>query len=291
MLKVIPVAFDSFSTRSMATFVKTDLNIFIDPSIAIAPKRFSLPPSKEELSALEKGKEEILKLSKQIDIFIITHYHWDHCPNPKEKHFEIFKNNALFLTKNPKENINKSQQVRAERVIKKANELNPNFQFQFTDDKEFHFGKTCLRFSPALWHGISNTSLGKVLAVEISYKDDSLVFASDIQGILTEETKKWLINTNPKILILSGPATYHYKWDKKLTKTSNENLINFMEKTNIKNIVIDHHLLRDLNFKEELKDVYKFGEQLGVKVITAAEFLGKKNLQLEAHRKELLKKL
>jgi len=64
-----------------------------------------------------------------------------------------------------------------------------------------------------------------------------------------------------------------------------------MEKTNIKNIVIDHHLLRDLNFKEELKDVYKFGEQLGVKVITAAEFLGKKNLQLEAHRKELLKKL
>ncbi len=286
MIKIFPISFDSFSTRSMATFIKTDINLFIDPSIAIAPKRYSLPPSKLELNSLEEGKKKILELYKQANVFIITHYHWDHCPNPKEKHFEVFKSKSLFLIKNFNENINKSQQIRAKTVIEKAKKINPFFHFQFADNKEFYFEKTYLNFSPALWHGVTNTPLGKVLAVEVSYKNDSLVFASDIQGILNEETKEWLIKTNPKILILSGPATYHHKWNKKLTDISNKNLIDFIEKTDVKEIIIDHHLSRDLNFKEKLEDVYKFGGQFGVKILTAAEFLGMKNLQLEAHRKE-----
>jgi len=37
-MKVLPVAFDSFGARSMATYVETkDVKIFIDPAVALSP--------------------------------------------------------------------------------------------------------------------------------------------------------------------------------------------------------------------------------------------------------------
>ena len=54
---IIPIAYDSFSTRSMATIVKTDIKIFIDPSIAIAPYRYNLKPHRIELEELKKQEK------------------------------------------------------------------------------------------------------------------------------------------------------------------------------------------------------------------------------------------
>ena len=49
-------------------------------------------------------------------------------------------------------------------------------------------------------------------------------------------------------------------------------------------LVLDHHLLRDLKYKERFSQLYgTYGE----KIKTFAEFNGKKNEQLEAKRKEL----
>ena len=285
-VKINLISFDSFSVRSTFTIIKTDLNIFIDPSVAIAPKRFGLPPSKAELDELERVKNFIKNNYKNADLFVITHYHWDHCPHPNSEHFEIFKSKKTFFIKDF-EKTNKSQKLRANRVIKKAKELNKKFNFEIADNKEVEINNTLIKFTKALWHGPENSSLGKVIGVYLEYKNNSILFASDIQGIIPKETLFELINFNPNILILSGPATYHYKWENTLTKISNENLKKFIEKTEVNKIIIDHHLLRDLNYKNKIKELLEFSEQFGVKILTAAEFEGKKILQLEANRKKL----
>jgi predicted metallo-beta-lactamase superfamily hydrolase len=287
-VKIEPISFDSFSVRSMFTIVKTDLNIFIDPSVAIAPKRYGLEPSKQELKELKEVQNFIVNNYKKSDLFIITHYHWDHCPNPKSPQFEIFKSQKLFLIKDFNK-TNKSQYLRANEVIKKAKEINKNFNFEIADNKEIEISNTLIKFTKPLWHGPENSPLGKVIGAYVEYKNNSLLFASDIQGILNKETLNELIKFNPKILIMSGPATYHYKWNRSWTQTNNKNLKTFIEKTNVKTIIIDHHLLRDLKYKEKIQEVLDFADQFNVKILTAAEFKGEKILQLEAHRKELKK--
>ncbi|MEM2421979.1 MAG: hypothetical protein QXZ34_02140, partial [Candidatus Bathyarchaeia archaeon] len=54
-------------------------------------------------------------------------------------------------------------------------------------------------------------------------------------------------------------------------------------------LIIDHHLLRDIEWKEKLNETFKVAERKNVKVITAAEFENKSLTMLEAKRKELYK--
>jgi predicted metallo-beta-lactamase superfamily hydrolase len=59
-MKIIPIASDSLGVRSMATYVETkDCKILIDPSAALGPKRYGLPPSIIEIEALKKIKKKI----------------------------------------------------------------------------------------------------------------------------------------------------------------------------------------------------------------------------------------
>jgi len=61
-----------------------------------------------------------------------------------------------------------------------------------------------------------------------------------------------------------------------------------MEKTRVKTIILDHHLTRDLRFKEKfMNPIHKRALELDVVMCTAAEYLGKKNALLEANRKTL----
>ncbi len=49
-MEIIPLASETLGVRSMAIAVKTaDCTIIVDPSIALAPKRYGLEPHKIEL--------------------------------------------------------------------------------------------------------------------------------------------------------------------------------------------------------------------------------------------------
>ncbi|MBC7109494.1 MAG: hypothetical protein H5T46_00535 [Archaeoglobi archaeon] len=63
-------------------------------------------------------------------------------------------------------------------------------------------------------------------------------------------------------------------------KNSIENIRRVMEETDVKRFVLDHHLLRDLNWERHLGELRK-------RILTAAEFRGMKNNLLEARRREL----
>ena len=72
-------------------------------------------------------------------------------------------------------------------------------------------------------------------------------------------------------------------------KKSNELLKKIIKETNIKNLILDHHLVRDKFYKGKIESVITFSKDSGVKILTGAEFEGKQNNFLEARRKELWK--
>jgi hypothetical protein len=345
-----PISFDSLGAKSSCTLIKTpDVKILIDPGIAVMQPSF--PASSEKKIYWEKlGKEAIKKASKDADVIIISHYHYDHF-FPDD--LSIYSRKKLFA-KNPNEYINDSQRRRAEHFFQKicekfgkvklnevverrrvknysdpmkklpiAREKNfhsyqerrkellkkgkewfsnlaknwnswlkipelkfSNLRIRFPPEgKEFKFGKkTKLRFSKPLFHGIEYSRVGWVFSTIIEYGEkEKLIHTSDLSGIYIEDYAYWLIKENPQVLIADGPPTYMYGYyiNKINLQRCISNTCKIIKKTkNLKLMIYDHHLLREKKYKERTKKVWTTGKMEEVKVMTAAEFLGKKPVVL-----------
>ncbi len=282
-MKIRPICFDSFSVRSMSTVVETDIKILIDPGVALGPLRYGLPPSKLEEEAFERGRRKIITESIGADILVVSHYHYDHYPFPDDIEMnQIFKGN-LVLVKGV-EKINKSQKSR-EQVFEKM--IKDKATIKFADGKTFEIGNTTIKISEPVPHGPENTRLGYVVMTNVLYKNKSFLHASDVQGPISRKTAQMIIKNNPDFLILDGPPTYlaGYRMPFNIIKQAEENVKEIVSRTKVKTVILDHHLLRDINYRRKF-DVFDFSNDLGCSVKTAAEFLGIKNKLLEAHRKD-----
>ena len=72
------VAFESLGVRSMCTHIETpDISLLIDPSVA-CHDRHGLKPHPREYALLLRKRAEILRLAKDADIIVTSHYHLDH---------------------------------------------------------------------------------------------------------------------------------------------------------------------------------------------------------------------
>ncbi|MCS7143978.1 MAG: hypothetical protein NZ879_03030 [Archaeoglobaceae archaeon] len=283
-MQIIPIAYDSMGVRSMATFVKTkDLTITIDPSVSLAPSRYGLPPHKIEIERMNERWEEIKSFVERSDVIAITHYHYDH-HNPEE--VEILNGKKLLL-KHPKEKINRSQLGRANYFLDRLKEV--KVEIDFCDGKSYEFGNTLLEFSKPVFHG-TNQKLGFVVEVFISDSKNSFLFSSDVEGPIHEDQTAFILEKKPEIVFIDGPMTYMlgYRFSKSSFESAVENIKKVMEVS--KTVVLDHHLLRDLKWRENLSELFKYAEQLGVKLQSASEFIEIPEELLEARRKELYQK-
>ncbi len=285
MLNVKPLAFDSFGVRSMATFVETDdIAVLIDPGVSLAPRRYNLPPHPIEEQRMNERWGDIKEHAVRSDVLIVTHYHYDHF-DPEEP--ELYEGKIVYL-KHPKEKINKSQAGRASYFLDKLDELPKSIDF--VDGNEFEHGSTIIKFSPPVYHG-TNPRLGYVVEVSISCGGEKMVFTSDVEGPSVADQAEFILNENPDLLILDGPMTYMlgFRYSRKSLALSIENINRIIKETSVKNILVEHHFMRDLKYKERLTEVYECAAENDVKVITAAEYLGREIELLEARRRELYK--
>lgn len=282
-MRIMPLAFDSFSTRSVATYVDTkDCKILIDPGIAIAPSRYGLAPHPIEVKSLQEGWNLIKKYVKAADVMTLTHYHYDH-HNPEEP--GIWEGKKAFV-KHPTENINLSQKGRAAEFLPKIQEI---AEVEYCDGKSYEFGKTKLTFSDAVPHGPA-TRLGWVTEVMIEEGSECFIHTSDVEGPCLKEHVDFIMKGNPSTLFVDGPLSYiMYRYGTKAMQNSVLNLQEIIRKTDVKKIMIDHHFLRDLKWREKILPVFEAAEKKGVFFGTAADFLQRKNELLEANRKELFK--
>lgn len=279
-MKVLPIAFDSLGVRSMATYVETsDVRVFIDPGVSVSPDRFSLPPHRIELDRHREMWEAIVRWVGMSDVVIVTHYHFDH-HNPDRP--EIFENKDVFL-KHPREFLNQSQKERAATFLSRIEPYAKSITI--ADGKSFNFGNARIVFSEPVLHGLTS-KLGYVIQVMIE-DDKRFLFTSDVQGPLNSEALDFVFEVSPHVMLVDGPATYllgsHYK--KADIDLSMENLRKIIERTKLTNLIVDHHLLRDLNWMDYVQEIEKVRQS--VTICSAAGFLGKKEDQLEARRKDM----
>ncbi len=259
-MKITPISFDSFSTRSFCFMVEDKYDkILIDPGVAIAPKAFGLPPHEIELKELESKKKLIKDLLKKVNFAIITHYHYDHYLPDAEYPVE-----TLFVKSN--ENfINKSQLNRSKEFLKDKD------NYVFADGKTFEVGNFVIEFSKPVIHG--DDKLGYVLMVNIR-NDKSIVYTSDISGRLDDYIINWINSKNPDIIFLDGPAINFLGY--RVSKSYIDSFNNYAKLLR-GDIILDHHAVRRTTFRKYFNFKFK----------TGAEYFKKNENLYEARRKEL----
>ena len=281
MLEIKPLAFDSFGVRSMATFVESsDIRILIDAGVSLAPLRYNLAPHQTEEKRMRELWSEIVEVAEDADVLIVTHYHYDHY-NPQNP--EIYRDKVVYV-KDPAYNINKSQHERAEYFIEMLKGVPRSLET--ADGHEFRHGSTTIKFSNAVFHG-TDRRLGFVVEVCIACGGEKFVYTSDVEGPSLEEQVSFVLSASPDVVFVDGPMTYMlgYRYSKRSLERSIENLKRIVDVA--EKVVIDHHLLRDLNYRERIADVYAYASDKNAEVLTAAEFAGRPIEMLEARRKEL----
>lgn len=273
-MRIIPLAFDSLGTRSMATYIETcDLKMVIDPAVSLAPIKSGLPPHPIELEREAIHWEIIKNYAKKADVLIITHYHYDHY-NPSEP--EVYRDKNTFV-KHPTLNINKSQQARATEFL----DIIIPKELNYSDGREFQLGKTRIKFSHAVPHG-NIDRLGYVTEVSITDGSDKLIHTSDIEGGNLDCQLDFILKEDPDVIIFDGPMTYPFQ-------NIIPNIIRIIKETRVKDFIIDHHYVRKSKWRDKLKEPSNTAAELNKRLICTAEFLGLEEDLLEANRKQLYK--
>ncbi len=150
----------------------------------------------------------------------------------------------------------------------------------YCDGKKYKIGKTFIRFTPPLFHGIEYARTGWVLSTIVEYENKKIMHTSDLQGPTIEDYAELIIKESPNVLILDGPATYllGYMLNQTNLNRSIENAIRIIKEADFDLMIYDHHLLRDKNFRRRTKKVWETAKRHGKNVLTAAEYMGKKPL-------------
>lgn len=281
-MQIVPISFESIGVRSMSTFIETkDVNIIIDPGVSLAPYRYGLKPHPFEIKRLEYSWEKIVNFAKKSDIIIITHYHYDH--HNLWDDLNIYDNKEVLI-KHPKENINFSQKRRAEKFIEKIKEKAKIIDY--IDEKEYNIGNTIIKFSKPVFHGI-DSRLGYVIEVFIE-ENFRFIHTSDVEGLTQEEQLSFIIENQPSMIILDGPLSYipNFLKEDTLEKSLN-NIINVIYKCPLEILILDHHFLRDLEWRKIAKKIFEVAKELNVKIQTAAQYMKLPLDMLEANRKKL----
>lgn len=287
-MKVRPLAFDSMGVRSMATVIETsEVKIIVDPGAALAPRRYGLPPHPLEYERLNEMLENIRKELVDSDIVVITHYHYDHYLRSEED-VELYRGKKLY-TKNPYSMINNSQRIRAHRLLKKNHVEELAREVVYAENKTIEYGGIKLYFSPPVPHGEEGTPLGYVVMVMVEEEGYKVLHTSDVQGPVSDDTLEIILRWKPNMIILCGPPTYFegYKVPIEAVEKGLKNMLRLLEIEGLEKIIVDHHLLRDLNYREKIDELVRVAKAYGIEVYNAAEYMGQEVNQLEARRKEL----
>jgi predicted metallo-beta-lactamase superfamily hydrolase len=280
----------------MCTFVQTpNVAVLLDAGVSLCPWRFNLPPHSCEFQTIDALRRKIAAAADKAQVVVLSHYHYDHhtpsfedwivnWTTQRETACQIYQNKTLLI-KDPKENINNSQQERAKEFLK-TGAIGAKV-VQAADDKVFVYGNTRISCSKAVPHGEDYSSMGYVIMTTIEYLEERFMFAPDIQGPMSNGTQQLILKTQPTVIIIGGPPFYlsGFRVKDASLQTAVRNLEAIVEAVPV--TILEHHTLRDPLFKQKLVTIQICADKVGHKLLTAAEFIGQENRFLEANRQTL----
>lgn len=294
LIRIIPVAEESFGVRSMCFYIETsDIKLLVDAGLSLAPKRFGYPPHPMEFRAVKLLREKVIQYAKSSSIIFVSHYHYDHITPSFNSWYEWIKEDTykgiyrgkVLLIKDPKNKINPSQLRRGHAFLRSVKNLAK--EIKIADSSKFIFGNTIVEVSKPVPHGSEGTKLGYVLMLKVQYEDESVVYTSDVEGPMTEKALSLILNYSPTTLILGGPPLYLAGVKVPETEVNKGIASLKLLALSVPKIILCHHTLRDNDWKEHIRSVIEAAEAMGHNILTAAEYLGLREKLLEANRKIL----
>jgi predicted metallo-beta-lactamase superfamily hydrolase len=133
--------------------------------------------------------------------------------------------------------------------------------------------------------------LGWVIIAEIKCSDETFMFAPDVQGPISNRATELIRAARPDVLMVGGPPLYlrGFKADEKQLQQGLKNLMSLAETVPL--LIIEHHILRDAEWHDKIRQVYEAANKTGNIINTAAEFIGQDNVFLEARRTQLYEEM
>jgi len=294
-IEVLILAAESMGVRSMATKVTTpDVSIMIDAGASLGP-RFGLQPHPLEYGALSESRRRIREASEGCEVMVVTHYHHDHYSPPFDNDYiwtwsdrkvaeELYRDKVVII-KDPREDINFSQRVRAYHLVNFLEGISR--EVRVADSASLQFGETRVGFSEPVFHGEEGSRLGYVLMVHVESGDRSFLFASDVQGPISERTKALIMGMGASTIFVGGPPTYLHpsQMATDVIARAIRNLSDICERTGL--TIVDHHLMRALDWRKSVMEAEIKARSAGNDLVSAASFSGRKEDLLEARRERL----
>ena len=151
----------------------------------------------------------------------------------------------------------------------------PTDNIRFAEGNSFKEGKTKIRFTEPLFHGIEYSKTGWVFGVTIERKGEKFLYSSDLHGPTIEDYAQWIIDEDPDFIILDGPATYHlgHLLNKFNLNRSVNNASRIIEECDFETMLYDHHLTRGKFFRDRTEKIWETKRNLEKNVLTFREFI------------------
>ncbi|KQC04597.1 MAG: hypothetical protein APR53_09855 [Methanoculleus sp. SDB] len=278
-MRIICLGAESLGARSAACFVESGRRrILIDPGVALGPHRSGLPPHPREQEAARSIRSAICNAADCATDIVVSHYHGDHVPlaHPDISQIAIadisLRPDVRFWCKGP-EGISRRSRIRRDDLVR-------SWGPAAARPAEGH-GDDTLRCSPSVPHGTSGGRGGAVMMTCITEGDERFVHASDIQ-LMNDESIDLICRWRPTIVLASGPPLYRTAIRPEECEDAAaraRRLLCFA-----RTLILDHHLLRSFDGLAWLRDT---ADGTGGGIVSAAEFMGRSPLLLEASRARL----
>jgi len=275
---------ESLGVRGLCCYVKTKTKrILIDPGIALGYSRYKHLPHPFQVAVDERVREKIISRWGEATDIVFSHLHGDHIPLVQANPYQL---NISSLNKlRPKTRVwlssfEELNNLEKSRFSELKSALGQNYIFI---NNLFHRD---LCFSKLVFHGERDKNRNKVFMTRI--EEDGFVFAhgSDIQ-LLDEEAVQIILSWKPDLLVVSGPPLYlSTKMNKTLRQIADNN--SRLLSDNIPTTIIDHHLLRNYQGLDWLKDI---NSETKNRVMNAADYMHRPLMMLEADRIMLYKEM
>ena len=158
-------------------------------------------------------------------------------------------------------------------------EVNNDTVILWADEKKITLCGVEIEFTEPWFHGIEYDRTGWVIGFNAKIGNASVFYTSDVMGPIIEDYAIFIVEKRPDVVVLDGPPTYLYPYmfNRINLERAIKNAITIID-SHPHLIIYDHHLLRERKWRERVSLVLSYARQQGIRVVTAAEYLGKKPL-------------
>ncbi len=280
---------ESLGTRGMTLKVVVDKEtILIDPGVALGFTRRKLHPHPIQAAAGERVKRRIIESLGEARYVVISHLHGDHTPLYNANPFQLNLTSALEKVGGEAKIIVKKRSLMLNKELERLKHIARVVGNKLVEVNE-GFISDSIEITKPYPHGLTSKTL---VVATVVYTSRATIIHAPGEPLLHNKVVEDIASRKPDLVFIDGPPIYRIPrplWNPMLLKAQ-ENLKVIAEYA--KTIIIDHHTLRCDEGLEWVRSLARNVEgEYDCRVETAAEYMSKPNLLLEAWRSVCYKKL